>query len=117
MSLLGHQLEIEPAFACQYFVYVAQTGRIKQNLFFPLGEAAPQIDLNGESRRPGFALEDFMGDMDIGFVERYSFVVCDRRHGEGDSTPQRTNNHINGAYAGIPAGISSGHREDSFSNR
>jgi hypothetical protein len=117
MSLLGHELEIKLTLACQYLVYVAQPGRIKQNLFFPLGEAAPQINLNGESRRPGFALEDFMGDMDIGFVERYSFVVCDRRHGEGDSTPQRPDNHINGAQAGIPAGISPGYRKDSFSNR
>ena len=117
MSLLGHELEIKLTLACQYLVYVAQPSRIKQDLFFPLGEAAPQCNLNIESRRPGFALEDFMGDMDIGIAELYSFVVCDRRHGEGDSTPQCTNNHINGAHAGISAGISPGYRKDFFSNR
>ena len=111
------EFKIKFTLACQYLVYVAQTGGIKQNLFFPLGEAAPQINLNVESRRPGFAFEDFMGDMDIGSVELYSFVVCDRRHGEGDSTPQRPDDHIYGAHSGIPAGIFPGYRKDSFPNR
>ena len=88
MSLPVHEFKRKVALPCQYLMYVAQAGGIKQNHFFPLGEDASQIDLDVERRRPGFALKDFMGDMDIGVVELYTFVVCNRRHGQGDSTPQ-----------------------------
>ena len=97
-------------------MYVAQAGGIKKDFFFPLGESTPQIDLDVERGSPGLTLKDFMGDMDIGVVELYTFVVCDCRHGQGDSTPQCPDNHINGADTGIPAGISSGYRKYFFSD-